>query len=105
MFPNANPEALTILKGLLEINPHFRMSAKEALQSPLFDKIRQSHFERPCPIRINQKIHAEGAYDYTNFETVAFSINDYKKMLLTEQRKIRKNSCLYTHQNKSKAKA
>jgi len=53
MFPSAPEEAITLLKGLLEFNPHFRLSAKEALQSPLFDQIRQSHFEKPCPIKIN----------------------------------------------------
>ena len=37
MLPNSHPEAMTLLKGLLEINPHFRLSAKEALKSPLFD--------------------------------------------------------------------
>lgn len=101
VFPNANPEAMILLKGLLEINPHFRLSAKEALMSPLFDQIRQCHFERPCPIRVNQKIHAEGVYDYVNFEDVTFSVQDYKKMLMSEQKKIRKNSCLYVNKSKN----
>ena len=52
IFPSASPDAISLLKGLLEFNPHFRLSAKEALQSPLFDKIRQKHFEQPCPIKI-----------------------------------------------------
>ena len=40
MFPNANNETMTLLKGLLEINPYFRLSAKEAINSQVFDQIR-----------------------------------------------------------------
>ena len=95
MFPTASPEAIALLKGLLEFNPHFRLTAQEALQSPIFDKIRKKHFEKPCPIKIKQKIHADGAFDYTTFQDTKFTIQDYKKILLSEQRKIRKISKLY----------
>lgn len=95
MFPTATPDALDLLNGLLEFNPHFRLSAKEALQNPLFDQIRQKHFEQDCPIKINQKIFSEGAYDYIKFEDTMFTMKDYKKMLIHEQRKVRKCSYMY----------
>ena len=95
MFPSASTDALNLLQGLLEFNPHYRLSAKEALQSPLFDGIRQEHFEQPSPIKINQKIFAEEAYDYTKFEDITYGMKDYKKMLLHELRKIQKQSELY----------
>ena len=74
LFPSAPAESLALLNGLLEFNPFYRLSAKDALQSPLFDNIRQRHFEKPCAIQINQKIYREDAYDYEKFEDVSFSI-------------------------------
>ena len=50
IFKDANPEIRSLLKGLLEFNPHFRLTAKEALQSKVFDKIREPFFEKSCPI-------------------------------------------------------
>ena len=52
MFPSVNPELIKLLKGLLEFNPHFRMTAAEALQSPVFDDIRISAFEQPSSKQI-----------------------------------------------------
>lgn len=40
LFPSASKQAMNLLKGLLEFNPYFRMTAKEALQHPLFRKVR-----------------------------------------------------------------
>ena len=31
LFPSAQAESMALLKGLLEFNPHFRLSASEAL--------------------------------------------------------------------------
>ena len=43
LFPDIDDELLRLLKGFLEFNPHLRLSAKEALQSKIFDSIR-------CPV-------------------------------------------------------
>lgn len=45
-FPHADPEILKVLKGLLEFNPHFRMTAKEALKSKFFDNVRHVGTEK-----------------------------------------------------------
>lgn len=80
---------------MLEFNPHFRISAEEALANPIFDKIRQEHFEKPSPIKIKQSIFSIDAYDYELFQERKFTIQDLKKMLLTEIKKVRQNSILF----------
>lgn len=52
LFPNTDPELFKILKGLLEFNPHLRLTAKQALQSRLFDDMRSPEYERPSSIKI-----------------------------------------------------
>lgn len=56
LFEKANPLATDLLNEMLQFNPYFRISAKDALSHPLFDSVRQPHFEKPCPIQITQKI-------------------------------------------------
>ena len=50
IFPDVSSDLLDLLKGLLEFNPHFRLTAKQALQSKVFDDIRVEIFEKGCPI-------------------------------------------------------
>ena len=47
LFPSADSAMMNLLKGLLEFNPYLRLSAKQALQSPLFDRIRNTYYEKP----------------------------------------------------------
>ena len=84
MFPSVPNNCISLLRGLLEFNPHFRLSAKDALKSTLFDNIRIKHFEQPCQIQINQNIYTEGAYDYDKFKDLMFGLKEYKTMLLEE---------------------
>ena len=37
MFPKTNPLIIQLLRDMLEFNPYFRPTAKECLQSKLFD--------------------------------------------------------------------
>ena len=80
-----------LLRGMLEFNPHFRLSAKEALNSKVFDKIRNSHFEKPCPIKIAHKIHNAKNFDYSSGKAIKYEIKDYKKMLLKEIKKLKES--------------
>jgi serine/threonine protein kinase len=50
MFPLTSDPLLNILKGLLEYNPAFRITAQEALRNPIFDDIRDPVLERPANI-------------------------------------------------------
>lgn len=68
MFPNASAECLSLLEGLLEFNPHFRLTAQEALVSPVFDEIRQPHFEKPSPVKITQMMYSQDTFDYDTLQ-------------------------------------
>ena len=45
LFPNANEDALDLLRKMLEINPYYRITAKEALRHKYFTKIRNKSQE------------------------------------------------------------
>lgn len=48
LFPASAPELLSMLGLLLQANPHKRITAAEAMQSPIFDAFRSSDQERGC---------------------------------------------------------
>ena len=52
LFKNLNPLALSLLTEMLQFNPYYRISAKDAIAHPLFDKIRSPKFEKPCKTKI-----------------------------------------------------
>lgn len=64
LYPDIDPNMLALLKGMLEFNPHLRLTAKEALKSKLFDKIREPYYERPCKTKVCVSIYNEGYFDY-----------------------------------------
>lgn len=41
-YPAATPEAIDFLNKILVFNPFFRLSLEEAIQHPLFDKVRNN---------------------------------------------------------------
>jgi hypothetical protein len=47
-FPLTSDTLLGILKGLLEYNPAYRLTAFQCIQNPIFDKIRDPILERPA---------------------------------------------------------
>ena len=52
-YNKTNPKILLLISEMLQFNPHFRVTAKEALKSPLFNSIRVSALEKPAPYKIN----------------------------------------------------
>ena len=40
-YPGATPDAMDLLNKMLQINPFFRISVKDALAHPCFAKIRK----------------------------------------------------------------
>lgn len=94
IFPNTDPELMKLLKGFLEFNPYLRLSAKDALESKIFDFIRKSEFEKPSKNKIKLKINAPKAFDYDDFENSIYTIKDYKKILKHEIRLIKKMQLL-----------
>jgi hypothetical protein len=53
-FPLTSDGLLDILKGLLEYNPVFRLTAAECLRNPIFDDIRDQMVERPASMEVKQ---------------------------------------------------
>lgn len=53
LFPGLDKEFLDLLKGMLEFNPYYRITAARAVKSKIFDKIRVPSCEQNCPIKIN----------------------------------------------------
>ena len=88
MFKHASPELLDLLKQMLQFNPALRITAKQALDSKLFDDIRVPFFENPCPKVITHKIFDDGAFDYSGDDLHKYSVQDYKKMLRKEAKKL-----------------
>ena len=62
MFPTASPEALDLLRGLLQINPHKRLSAEQALAHPYVAQFHDPEHEQSAgrtitiPIDDNTKV-------------------------------------------------
>ena len=83
---------------MLEFNPHFRLTAAEALKSPAFDNIRISEFEKPSSKQINLGIFAPEFYNYETNEC-KLTVEMLKKMLYSEVKKVRKMSPFYDHIN------
>lgn len=57
IFPNTDPALINLLKGLLEFNPYYRLTADQALQSPIFDFVRVKEQEQPSDQLIDLKIN------------------------------------------------
>ena len=57
MFPDTSKEILNLLSDLLQFNPGFRPTAKECLQKPLFDQIRDPLLNKTKPEQFFQEIY------------------------------------------------
>jgi len=67
-FSLSNPDLLKVLEQMLEINPYFRPTASQLIESKVFDKIRVPRNEKLEPyssLKTKVKIdHNEYRYDY-----------------------------------------
>jgi len=79
LFPQAKPEALDLMKKLLQFNPSKRIDADEALKHPFVSLFHNPQDEPTCnnPITL-----------YFN-DNKKYSINEYRERLYTEIRKKR----------------
>ena len=52
VFKYVSDDLVDLLKGMLEFNPFFRLTARECLKSKVFDDIRVSQVEQSAPFKI-----------------------------------------------------
>lgn len=64
---------------MLKINPNDRLTANQCLQSKIFDPVRQ---KVPTLKPIVQPFLTTSTYDYMTRQDTAYSINDFKRMLI-----------------------
>ncbi|PHJ24641.1 cmgc mapk family [Cystoisospora suis] len=81
-FPNASPEALDLLRQLLQFNPNKRISAEKALEHPY---VRQFH--NPDDEPVCGKVVSIPIDDNTKY-----SIDDYREKVYTEVIRKRKDA-------------
>eukprot|EP00761_Pharyngomonas_kirbyi_P012417 gb/GECH01012444.1/.p1 GENE.gb/GECH01012444.1/~~gb/GECH01012444.1/.p1 ORF type:complete len:361 (+),score=46.75 gb/GECH01012444.1/:1-1083(+) len=82
MFPRASPEALDLMRKLLQFNPNKRLSAEEALEHPYVKLFHNPEEETTCPNPV--KI----AFD----DNTKYSINEYRDKLYSEVIRKKKRS-------------
>jgi mitogen-activated protein kinase 1/3 len=78
VFKDFDDDVREVLKGLLRYDPKERLSAKEALQLPYFDSIRQQitadSFPQPC----------QPSYFDFEFENYELDIKIFKDLIFDE---------------------
>ena len=61
IFDKTNPDLVQLLEDMLEINPYFRPSAKQLLESKIFEDITKSNDDKilTCPFHVKIRIDNE----------------------------------------------
>lgn len=72
---------IKLLKEMLQFNPSMRPTAKECLQSPIFDQIRVPGLEQAAPFKINIEVDRnELKFDYDE-ESCSFRDMDHSELI------------------------
>eukprot|EP01027_Heterolobosea_sp_BB2_P011771 GEZU01017106.1.p1 GENE.GEZU01017106.1~~GEZU01017106.1.p1 ORF type:complete len:373 (-),score=176.79 GEZU01017106.1:770-1888(-) len=80
MFPQASPEALDLLKKLLQFNPNKRLTAEEALKHPYIALFHNPEAE---------PVYPHGPVKITLDDNTKYSINEYREKLYYDIKKKR----------------
>ena len=67
MFAHFDSKLVDLLRDMLQFNPYLRITAKEALKSKIFDKIRRPVFEQPAKAKIQMDDDIDN-YDYDAYK-------------------------------------
>jgi len=91
LFPDANPLALDLMKGLLRFDPSERLTAAQALQHPYVSGFHDEEFERNAGAKVDlssiEPRRADGG---------DLSAQDLKRMMLGEIYHIRPDAKVFT---------
>ena len=81
---------------MLQFNPHYRVTAEEALKSKVFDQIRMAQFEEPSQKKVVLEGYLEENFDYKTFDSFKYSnMQEIRLLLAKEIKAVRKLSPLY----------
>jgi len=90
-FTKSQSEIPNLLQGLLEFNPFFRVSARAALQLPMFDGVRLSKLEAPPSAKVALRVDRDGVFSYSGrMKSIKYDLKDWAKMLVSEEQKVKK---------------
>ena len=93
-FSKSSPELVDLLKQMLEINPHFRPSAKQLLKHKVFDSVRQEQDSKMAAAHFRVKIKMDINEDAINYQESDFRPElkmKFLKALVKESKKL--NQC------------
>ena len=81
---------------MLQFNPHYRVTAEEALKSTVFDQIRMAQFELPSQKKVVLEGYLEENFDYQSFNSFKYSsMQEIRHLLAKEIKAVRNISLLY----------
>ena len=55
----------------------------------MFNEVREPHFEKSAPYKIKLEIDQDDAFDYIEGQSLKYSIQDYRKIILNEVVEVR----------------
>lgn len=91
VFKKCSKESLRILRSMLELNPHHRVSSQDLMEDPYFDSVRVPEIEIGADCLINLPYDQTGTYDHNNDKDLYFKdMDDLKKVLFKEIRKLKR---------------
>ena len=61
-----------------------RITAKEALKSDIFNKVRVPHFEKAVSVKMEHEVFQSGSMDYEKGTFPKFQTKDFKSFLYKE---------------------
>lgn len=82
-----NQGLVELLDGMLQLNPAFRLTARECLQHKIFEKFKN---KRPEPNVMEMPLYADDQYDYEYHRHTGLQYEDLKKLLILEAQLIQK---------------
>merc|ERR1712150_386843 len=82
MYPCADEQALSLLRGLLQFDVEKRITVEEALSHPFIQHVRDEHQEQKCQQVIAQ-IQRQNILNF-EFEDIKMKMDTYRSLIVEE---------------------